>query len=309
MDELIAYPRDKAVLDCVVLQDNDKHLLSLTSSEYEMYRMYVRHFHRDGTFVMLPAFEWTCKKPNDRTRYHRTVIGQSEDLPLIRYPEVEGEPMAAMAAHAEEQGAILHPHHENWVLTDSPAEMNVEVCSGWRVHMLDPEYLCKVHELLAAGRRFGFFGSSDNHRRNPGMGGGLTGIYAEALTRSAILEALRRHRCFATDGSRIVVKLWVNGALMGEETTVAEAPEVRWEVQVTAPPATVALIRDGVCICKWKAGDFQTTGSYVDRDCREGEHFYYLSVEQSTPWRHYPSTMAVARGPHAWSSPVWVKRR
>ncbi len=308
VDELIAYARDKAGLDCVVLQDNDKHLLSLTSSEYETYCTYVRHFHRDGTFVMLPAFEWTCKKPNHRTRYHRTVIGRSEDLPLIRYSEVAGEPMAAITAHAEKEGAILHPHHENWELTASPAEANVEVCSGWCVHMLDPRYQYKVHELLSGGRRFGFFGSSDNHRRNPGMGGGLTGVYAEALTRDAILDALRKHRCFATDGSRIVVKFRVNGAFMGGEATVSEPPEVRWEVQVTAPPATVGLIRDGVCICKWRAGDFQATGSYVDRDCRTGEHFYYLSVEQSTPWTHYPSTVAVARGPHAWSSPVWVKR-
>ena len=308
VDELIAYARDKAQIDCVALQDNDKHVISLMPSEYELSGAYASHFHDDGAFVMLPGFEWTCKKPNDRVRYHRSVLAPDESLPLIRYTEVEGDPMDALTALAEEHGALLHAHHENWVLTDSPAETNVEICSGWRVHMLDPQYLSKVHAMLKSGQRIGFVGASDNHRRNPGVGGGLTGIYAQELTREAILDALSRHRCFATSGSRMTLKLWVNGAFIGEETSVEGAPEVRWEATFTSAPATVRLIRDGLCIRTWPVAGSQGSGCWADLDCRPGRHFYYLAVEQASPWRHYPSTVAVARGPHGWTSPIWVER-
>ena len=46
---------------------------------------------------------------------------------------------------------------------------------------------------------------------------------------------------------------------------------------------------------------------YEDARCLPGEHFYYLAVQQTTPWREWPSNVAIARGPHAWSSPVWVR--
>ena len=309
VDELIAYARDKAQIDCVALQDNDRHVISLMASEYGLSQAYARHFHDDGTFVMLPGFEWTCKKPKDRVRYHRSVLARDESLPLIRYTEVDGDPMDALTGLAEEHGALLHAHHENWVLTDSPAETNVEICSGWRVHTLDPDYLSKVHGVLKSGQRIGFIGASDNHRRNPGVGGGLTGVYARELTREAILEAFRAHRCFATDGSRLVLKLWVNDAFIGEETSTDGAPEVRWEATFTTPPATVRLIRDGLCIRTWPVAGTQGSGSWTDTDCRPGKHFYYLAVEQASPWRHYPSTVAVARGPRGWTSPIWVERR
>ena len=303
MDELIAYARDKAALDCVVFQDNDKYQLSLTDSEYESYLSYLGHFSEEERFLLYPGFEWTY---NPSVPNHRTIVGHDAGFPLLRHSEAGADPMTALMDHAERHGALSHPHHEGWDLTDSPAETNVEVCSGWRVHMLDPEYLRKVHALLAADRRIGFFGGSDNHRRNPGMGGGLTGIYAEELTRDAIFEALRRHRCFATDGCRLSAALWVNGAFIGEEVTATGPPEIRWEVQLTSPPASVQLIRDGLAIRKWHVRDGHASGTCEDTDCRPGKHFYYLAVEESRPWSHSPTNLAVARGPHAWTSSIWV---
>ncbi|MDP6778013.1 MAG: DUF3604 domain-containing protein [Candidatus Latescibacteria bacterium] len=303
VDELIAYARDKAALDCVVFQDNDWYQLSLTDSEYEAYLSYLKHFSEDGRFVLFPAYEWTYR-PKDGN--HRTLVGRDEGFGLLRHSEAGDDPMGALMAHVEKHDALSHPHHEWWTLTDSPSETNAEVCSGWRVHMLDPEYLRKIHDLLVSGRRLGFIGGSDNHRRNPGMGGGLTGIYAKELTRDALFDALKKHRCFATDGCRLSAALWINGAFIGEEATVTGSPEIHWEVQLTAPPATVQLVRDGIAIRKWHVRDREGSGTYEDTDCRPGQHFYYLAVEESRPWCHSPTNLAVARGPHAWTSPIWV---
>jgi len=105
---------------------------------------------------MLPGYEWTYATAT--VRDHRTVISQAAGLPLLRYTDVEGDPMVALARHAELTGALLHPHHERWTLIDAPTELNLEVCSGWGVHMADSAYRQKVHDVLAAGRRRGFCG-------------------------------------------------------------------------------------------------------------------------------------------------------
>lgn len=310
VDELIAYARDLAHLDCMAISDNDKHLLSLTSSEYDLDHHFARHFGHLDDLVLLPAFEWSqmSRATGTRTSNHRTVIAGEEDLPLLRYTEVEGEPLAALAAHAERHGAILHPHHEHWeFLSDSWTETNMEVCSGWRVHMLDPAYREKIHQVLRSGRRLGFIGCSDGHRRVAGTGGGLTGIYAAELTRPAILDALRRHRCFATDGSRIALQLWVSGVFMGGAGRTGAPPEVRWQAQLTDAPATVVLMRDGKAVQSWQAEKAEAAGAYTDADAAPGPHFYYLWVEQSMAWRNHLSNVAPAWGPRAWSSPVWME--
>ena len=310
VDELIAYARDLAHLDCMAISDNDKHLLSLTGSEYDLDYHFARHFGHLDDLVLLPAFEWSqmSRATGTRTSNHRTVIAGDQDLPLLRYTEVEGEPLAALAAHAERYGAILHPHHEHWQhLSDSTTETNMEVCSGWRVHMLDPAYREKIHAVLRSGRKLGFIGCSDGHRRTAGTGGGLTGIHAAEWTRPAILEALRQHRCFATDGSRIALQLWVAGVFMGGEGRTRTPPEIRWQAQLTERPAIVALTRDGEVVKTWEAAEAQAAGAFTDADATPGPHFYYLSVEQSMPWRNHLSNVAPAWGPRAWSSPVWME--
>lgn len=310
VDELIAYARDLAHLDCMAISDNDKHLLSLTTSEYDLDYHFARHFRYMENLVLLPAFEWSQMKrgPGPRDHNHRTVIAGKEQLPLLRYTEVDGPPMAALTAHAERYGAILHPHHEHWQhLSDSAAETNMEVCSGWRVHMLDPAYREKIHNVLLSGRKLGFIGCSDGHRRTAGTGGGLTGIYAEDLSRTAILEALRQHRCFATDGSKIGVQFWVSGVFMGGDGRVQTPPQIQWNVQLTEQPAAVVLVRDGEPIASWNVTDTQAAGEFTDADATPGQHFYYLSVEQSMAWRNHLSNVAPAPGPRAWSSPVWIE--
>jgi hypothetical protein len=310
VDELIAYARDLAHLDCVAFSNNDKHLLSITNSEYDLDYHFARHFAHLDDLVLLPAFEWSqmSRATGQRTSNHRTVIAGDEDLPLLRYTEVEGEPLAALAAHAEQYGAILHPHHEHWqFLSDSATETNMEVCSGWRVHMLDPVYREKIHGVLDRGRKLGFIGCSDGHRRTAGTGGGLTGIYAEELTRPAILDALRQHRCFATDGSRIAVQLWASDVFMGGSGRTDASPEICWKAQLTGQPATVKLLRDGMEITSWQADSLESSGRYTDADAAPGPHYYYLWVEQSMGWRSHLSNVAPAWGPRAWSSPVWLE--
>src|SRR5262245_30692494 len=114
-------------------------------------------------------------------------------MPLLRHQDVPAglDPLDALARFALQHDLLLNVHHEWWALTEPPSEANWEVCSGWGVHLADPVMHQQYIDALKHGRRMGFIGNSDNHRRNPGLGGALTGIWASALTREAIMNALR----------------------------------------------------------------------------------------------------------------------
>jgi hypothetical protein len=312
VDEVIAYARDKAHLDAIAISDNDLSHLSLTASDWETTHHYNAHFNEDGAFVLVPAYEWT-HRPDPRAQpNHRTVLSSRARFPILRNHEAGRDPLAALRAHAAAHDLLLHVHHERWEIPGAPPapEANWEICSGWGSHFADPARREPYEAALGAGYRLGFVGNSDNHRRNPGLGGALTGVWATALTREALIEALRARRCFATDGARPVLRCWVNGVFMGGETTASQPPRVRWHAAGVSTAAGVTLMRDGAPLHTWTTTGPEASGEFEDAACAPGAHCYYLAVEQRADpaWHECPTNIAVAHGPHAWTSPVWVER-
>jgi len=337
-DELLHYARDRARLDVVAFTENDcMYDCFLTEAAFALGVYYARRFNRDGRFVVLPGFEWTSRIPkspkgrlddprNWDSRYygtakgdwartasgtsyqnHRSVIYPMAGGPVLRHPEVGNDIQKLLAAVAE-AGGLAHPHHDVWKLSGSPIEANVEVTSGWDVYIRDPE---RIHEALSNGYRFGFLGNSDNHRRTPGLGGALTGIYAESLTPAAILDALRNRRVYTTSGSRILVDSRANGALMGQEAaTPSGQVDLECTVIATRPIVEATLVRDGQKIKKFGGkGTNRLTLAYRDQDLTPGTHWYYWHVIQEGESPDYPGNVKVAEGPLAWSSPHWVTAR
>ena len=82
----------------------------------------------------------------------------------------------------------------------------------------------KINSYLQTGARVGFVAGSDTHdsrpanpRPEPGCPrpAGITGVWANKLDRASILDALRKRRCFATTGVRMLVDFRVNGQSVG----------------------------------------------------------------------------------------------
>ena len=133
---------------------------------------------------------------------------------------------------------------------------------------------------------------------------------------SAIFEAIRKRRCYATTGEPIQVDFRVNGHLMGSEIEAADGPVIEATVEGTANLLKVELVKfeDGKYVTKatgqldgrkgklwWKDAEFRASA------------FYYLRVTQEAapaiearyrklPQNPFPSEMA-------WTSPVWVGRK
>jgi len=323
-DEILAYGRDRAKLDVMVLQDNDDvHGRILTEGEYYMGVAHSQAFTEPGKFVALPGYEWTQRKsktgvpkpflsgfqqtipggfPN-----HRTVIYGAEGGPIVRYFEV-GQNFDVFAKTVGAAGGILNSQHPAWEQSDHPNEANLEVTACWGIYIRSvPE---RFHAELDRGRRRGFVGTSDSHRRNPGLCGGLTGIYASELTSKAIHEALAKHRCFATNGSKIVVDSRANGLLSDKEIEVENGSvNLSLFVRGTTPITSVKLVTNG--------GKTQTiySGSEKKKEFRiekaltglpKGEHWYYWAIEQEGNSTQYSGNISVAQGNAAWSSPHFV---
>ncbi|QGQ26886.1 DUF3604 domain-containing protein [Gimesia benthica] len=95
------------------------------------------------------------------------------------------------------------------------------------------------------------------------MSGALTGICAEELTADAIFDALKKRRCFATNGSRFFVDARANGLLMGEVFTSQDGNvELSWQAVGTRPVVSATLVLNGKEITQIKGSGtkgFHTT--------------------------------------------------
>jgi hypothetical protein len=163
---------------------------------------------------------------------------------------------------------------------------------------------------IAAGYKFGITSGTDDHQGKPGgqiaaeslssgkvhyTRKGLTGVYAETLTREGIWKALKARRTYGTTGARILLDARVNGHLMGEEITSTGPPEIRVEAAGTAPIERIVLVKNGTReIHQTRPVGAVANMTHVDTDVVPGQEYsYYVRVEQED--QHL-----------AWSSPIWV---
>ncbi|MFT5465176.1 MAG: hypothetical protein ACI8UO_000263 [Verrucomicrobiales bacterium] len=323
-DELIHYARDKAMLDVVVFTNNDfLYDTFLTEYEFALGNFLANTYTREGSFIALPGYEWTARVPgkpgvpfsepstwtppyqNRSYPNHRSVIFPASAGPLIRFPEVANE-IQKLNEAVEKSGGLTLSQHEAFLLSGHKVEVGLELTSGWRNYMrIKPQLF---HGSLKPGVRLGFVANGDTHRRAPGLSGALTGIFAEELTETAILDALRERRCFATNGSRIFLDSRINGEFMGRETRAPDGvAELNLKAIGTRPILSAELIKNGETIGKFPG----TGGNELEIQQRvegleSGEHWFYWRVIQEGGGRPLPGNVQVAFGSTAWSTPVWV---
>jgi hypothetical protein len=121
---------------------------------------------------------------------------------------------------------------------------------------------------------------------------GIMGVWATALSRKAVFEALWNRRVFATSNVRIYLTFRVCGAPMGSEVHHAGSRPIEVHAISEVPIAAVEIVRNGDDALRmephqrevhWKTEDPGTAG--LD--------WYYARITRED-------------GENAWSSPVWV---
>jgi len=266
-------------------------------------------FHEPGRFVTFLGCEWRGKRGAGGDR---NIIFKDEhhDVPDSTAPIEE-------IYHAYRgSDTMIIPHVggaiADWDHYDPELEVLGEIASG------HGNFEWFAQDALSRGFRIGLIGSSDGHRGMPGWpraitsggggrfamylnrrdsgygGGPLAAVYAEALTRDAVWDAIQRREVYATTGARIILDFRINGVPMGSEIESRDSPKLFVDVEGTGPLLRVDIIRNQTVILS-KAGDGPSMRfEHEDRFIEQGTNYYYVRVVQRD--REF-----------AWSSPVWVR--
>ena len=214
--------------------------------------------NRDGEFCAFLGFEWHSSLWGDQC-----VVFPGDHRPLFYASEVE-----RLRAFCIDEQALMIPHHlaypkghrgVNWDAFREDCTPVVEIFSEhgnseddrgpypfFTHSMGGRETANTARAALAAGLRFGFVASSDDHAGFPGAyGEGLMAALATELTRPAILEAIRARRTYALTGDRIEVEFSVEGAPMGATIEAAGRAAVSFAVRGRDELDVVEVIQDG----------------------------------------------------------------
>lgn len=248
---------------------------------WAQYQAAVEAANEAGAFVTFPSFEWHSMRYGDHVVYFNDTAASH----II--PATDLDDMRAQLRRLAQQGidTLLIPHHIgylagyrgiNWATFTDEFSPVVEIVSfhGLSEHTEAPyPYLhsmgprdarSTVQHALRQGHVFGFIGSTDHHSAHPGhYGYGRMGVWAGALTRDAIWDAIRARRTYALTGDRIELAVALNGAPMGSRLPAAPA---RWiEVQVTGGAAldVVEVLHNNRVIERWSPGVASANGAQL----------------------------------------------
>jgi len=199
----------------------------------------------DGEFVTFPSFEWHSNQYGDYCVYYKG----GADLPILQSPN-----LPALKDEAERLGTpvFVIPHHIgyksgyrgiNWAEFSENLSPVAEIFSFHGLsestegpypylHSMGPRHqMGTAQHGWSLGNKFGIIGSTDHHNAFPGSYGyGRLAVWAEALTRDAIWEAIARRRTYALTGDNIELEFSLNGYLMGDSCPAN--PERRLVIQV-----------------------------------------------------------------------------
>jgi hypothetical protein len=231
--------------------------------------------HSDGEFVTFPGFEMHSDEYGDHTimyKDHSAEILYSEGLPDLK----------RRLAELEQKGvhAIAFPHHIgykrgqrgiNWSAFTPEYSPVVEIISMHGCSERDEAPRPFLHTMgpsdhestmvygLEQGNVFGVTGSTDHHSAHPGSyGHGITGVWADSLSRDAIWEAIQQRRTWALTGDRIALAFSVNASPMGDIVDATAAREIAVSVKGGGPIDYIDVIKNGKLLARLSEHDVET---------------------------------------------------
>ena len=289
-----------------------------------------------GRFVTIPGFEWTQGDYVVPRAGHRHAIYETPGGPLYRPTEGFSDSIREFSDLMAKTNGMIFAHHitraytagTDWSYVNVKVEPAAEMASSWGrfEYYQNPGHIrgdemkgCSMQDVWRMGWRLGVIGGSDGHNLYADPIQGLTGVYAEELTRAGIFEAIRKRRCYATTGAPIELVFQVNGHLMGSEIEAAEGPLIEGWVQGARKLLAVEVVKyakgagypfpvvyraplEGASAkVWWRDPDFNGDSMYylrVTQEVAPALAARYAAAEEN----RFPTEMA-------WSSPVWVDRK
>lgn len=176
-----------------------------------------------------------------------------------------------------------------------------------------------IRDALKNGCRFGFVagGLDDRGVYSDFFEGGqeqytpgLTAILSKDLSRDGLLQALHARHCYATTGAKIIVGLFLAGAMMGSELDTVAKPglvinrHLSGYIVGTSDIKKLEIIRNGVVIKTFKPNvdDYE----FAFDDMEDLNKVVLKTRGKEAPFAYYYVRVLQDDGHVAWSSPIWV---
>jgi len=259
------FARDVAGLQFVTHQANDHYV---TLPIWNQSRELAATFNEPDDFVVFLGCEWS---PPTVDGGDRNVIYRADETRLRRsgrfYTESDPDPEADIPTAPEFHAAFA----------DEQIMVNMHVGgrpTNLEHHLPAIEPLAEIHsthgtsewfvmDALRRGYRVGITAGADGVAGRPGadhpgwrlnrnVRSGLTGVYADALTREGLWEAFQARRCYATNGARIRLWVDVDGHPMGAAYSTTDEPLIKLTVQGTAAIERIDLLRGTELLSSWQ---------------------------------------------------------
>lgn len=324
------YAKEVSCIDFVCIPEqtfrfDDDPALNITRETWHSIGRFADQNYNPGKFVTFPGFELHSKRGD-------TVVLFSSSLLNVPYPEKWVGDVSQVWDFYGNSGYMTIPHlhrycggrmkkdqqemkfggfrFENWDRKNEYTERLVEIFSSQWGRFEDNEHpmLLKARSnvegntttaFLNRGRLWGFTSSSDDHDGRPGYGG-VTGVYAKALTREDIFSGLYNRRCIASTNPRIIICYFINDHMMGDIVTFDENYSVFRCVEVTVVSPqdieTIEIIRNGEVIYSKSINGMIAEKEFKDKDVLDENTYYYVRVK-------------LRNGHMAWASPIWFLRK
>jgi len=234
---------------------------AITAREWEHVQEIVAANEQPGTFVTFLGHEWHNCEVGDHNVYYRDGVGE-----ILRGATLEEMRTLLRRLNSQGVATMLLPHHIgyrqgyrgiNWDAYTPEFSPIVEIMSMHGcaesadaprpyLHTMGPRNWESSYQYgLAQGHIVGVKGSTDHHSAHPGSyGHGRLAVWAEALTRDAIWDAIQARRTYALTGDRIQLDFMLNGTPMGSVLPATPEREIAVSVQGGATLDYVELLHN-----------------------------------------------------------------
>jgi hypothetical protein len=242
-----------------------------------------------GIFLGLAGFEWTSW-----TSGHITVFNTPNYTNRDSTPSVDSL-YHWMANQANAMGQFNHP----WPTAFNSFSYRTTADTMMALYeMQNKEQANWYYIPLDSGWRVGIAANQDNHFTDWGMGKQLTGIWADSLTKSSIISAIKNMRTFGTLDRNFQLWFKANGSWMG--STIPKS-DINFDVFAFDPDTSDFIQRI----------DIITDGNTIVDSLILGNTNYIawqtkLSTNSNSR-RYFFARVIENDSEYALSSPIWIE--
>lgn len=239
---------------------------------WQQYLETVKDFTEDGSFIAYPGFEIHFNSVGDRTIVYK---GDSGDI--LYADSIEDLENRLANLRADGQDTMSFPHHiayrkgtrgidwDSFNPDFAPALelLSMHGCSESNnsprpfLHSMGgSDWESTAQYGLQQGHIFGFLGNTDHHSAHPGSyGHGVTGVWAENLSRESIWNAIYARRTFALTGDRMQLKYSLNGAAMGSQISPTNTRSIEIDLAAGGAIDYVDIVKNNTLVKRFSQTD------------------------------------------------------